>query len=83
MATAILLELRGVTQEQYDAVWRDLGTGGRLLPGNTFHIGGPTRGRWTSGNPLKPPNGLSIRLWARSPRITFRRCSPEYSRWTA
>jgi hypothetical protein len=46
MAPAILLELAGVTKEQYDAVWRDLGTGGRLLPGNTFHIGGPTPDGW-------------------------------------
>jgi len=46
MATAIMLELPDVTKEQYDAVWRDLGTDGRLLEGNMFHAGGPMPGGW-------------------------------------
>lgn len=37
-------EFPGVTKEQYDAAWRDLGTGGKMLPGNTFHVGGPMPG---------------------------------------
>jgi hypothetical protein len=44
MAIAMLLEFRGTTVEQYDAVIRDLNLGGKAYKGGIFHVAGPVEG---------------------------------------
>ncbi len=43
MAIAMLFEVPGLTQEQYDAVVREVGL---PAPGQIFHLGGPMEGGW-------------------------------------
>ena len=43
MAIAMLFELPGGTQEQYDAVLNEVGTS---YPGRQFHVAGPVEGGW-------------------------------------
>jgi hypothetical protein len=44
MAVAILFEAPGVTQEQYDATLREVGTD--LQPEQIFHLAGPMENGW-------------------------------------
>lgn len=46
MAIAMLLEFRGVTLEQYDAVVADMHLGGKPYKGGIFHVAGPTESGW-------------------------------------
>lgn len=42
MAIALMMEFKGGTAEQYDAVIESLDLGGRLARGGIFHAGGTT-----------------------------------------
>jgi hypothetical protein len=44
MAIAVLFEAPGVTQEQYDATLREVGS--ELQPGQIFHLAGPMEDGW-------------------------------------
>jgi hypothetical protein len=46
MATAMLMEWDGVTEEQYDAVMDKLGLDDNPPDGALFHIAGPMDGGW-------------------------------------
>lgn len=46
MKTAVMLELPGVSQEQYEMVWEYLGTDWKLLAGNNVHLAGPLDDGW-------------------------------------
>ncbi len=43
---AVLMEFSGATQEQYDAVIRDLHLDGKTTKGGVFHVAGPKEGGW-------------------------------------
>ena len=43
---AVLMEFRGVGQDKYDAVIRDLELGGKAYKGGVFHAAGPMDGGW-------------------------------------
>ena len=59
MATAFLFEFPGVTQEQYDAVMRDLTQAqGKPAPGNHFHAAGPMEGGWWALDVWESPERL-------------------------
>ncbi len=45
MAVVQVHELRGMTQEQYEAAWRELDMPGPP-PGSLCHVGGPMEGGW-------------------------------------
>jgi hypothetical protein len=46
MAVAMLFEMPGTTQAQYDAVIKDLDLHGKPLPNGLFHVAGPMEGGW-------------------------------------
>jgi hypothetical protein len=58
MPTAFLFELHGVTQQQYEALMRDLDLGGHPAPGNHFHVAGPMEGGWWALDVWESPERL-------------------------
>ena len=46
MALAVLLEFPGGRQEQFDQVLEKLQLGGKIPPGQLFHVEGPMEGGW-------------------------------------
>ena len=46
MAIGLLCEIPGGTQQQYDAIMRELNLGGKLYTGQLYHLAGPMDNGW-------------------------------------
>ena len=46
MAIGVWIEVPGGTQQQYDAIMKELNLGGKMPQGGLYHFAGPLNGNW-------------------------------------